>query len=88
MVRKLVLCRKQLEQSFNKIGNQHFETISVSESEPLTLECLHFIECCKKRLDPKTNGDEGLKVVTLLSSAQKSIENSGMTITPKIPINS
>jgi UDP-2-acetamido-3-amino-2,3-dideoxy-glucuronate N-acetyltransferase len=33
---------------------------------PLELECEHFINCCKSRLQPITNGEEGLRVLQVL----------------------
>jgi len=42
--------------------------------EPLRQECLHFIDCIKTRTQPKTDGQNGIDVLRVLESAQKSLE--------------
>lgn len=44
---------------FNKIQYN----ITIDDIQPLTIECKHFIECCEKRISPRTSGDDGLKIV-------------------------
>ena len=46
--------------------------IDVKESEPLRNECLHFIDVVNNNSAPLTNGDEGLKVLNVLSAASAS----------------
>lgn len=41
---------------------------------PLELQCLHFLECVKKRKRPLTNGYEGYINVKILEEAQKSLK--------------
>lgn len=53
----------------------------VSMSEPLKLECLHFLECIKNGKEPLSNGTSGLQVVRVLESAQKSMEKGGIPVT-------
>lgn len=53
----------------------------VSMSEPLKLECLHFLECIKNGKEPLSNGMSGLQVVRILESAQKSMEKGGIPVT-------
>ena len=53
------------------------EYIQLPKSEPLHTECAHFLTCCQKRAEPKTNGFEGLQVVRLLQAAEESMENEG-----------
>ena len=43
--------------------------------EPLRLETEHFIDCIVNRLNPTTNGEDGLRVVKVLEAAQRSLEN-------------
>jgi UDP-2-acetamido-3-amino-2,3-dideoxy-glucuronate N-acetyltransferase len=43
----------------------------------LRSECLHFVECCKKRITPKTDGEEGLLSLKVLAAAQASLEKEG-----------
>ncbi len=49
------------------------------ESEPLKAECQHFIECCRSRKTPRTDGNEGGRVLRVLQAAQSSLANNGAT---------
>lgn len=46
-------------------------------TEPLRLECEHFLECILTHKRPQTDGYEGLRVVKIIETAQKSLRNSG-----------
>lgn len=46
--------------------------------EPLRVECLHFLECIREGKQPCSDGRQGLKVVQILESAQKSLLNGGL----------
>lgn len=54
--------------------------IPLDVSEPLKLECAHFINCIKNDQAPLTDGQEGLRVLRVLDAAQKSLQS-------KSPIN-
>ena len=56
------------------------KTIFYSADFPLIRECQHFIRCCEKREQSKTNGDEGVRVIELLTHLQTSLENNGKEI--------
>jgi len=43
--------------------------------EPLRAECLHFLECIQTRQTPRTNGEEGLRVLTVLQRCQEALED-------------
>ena len=45
------------------------EYIDVAQSEPLKNECQHFIDVVNGRSMPSTDGDEGLRVLNVLSAA-------------------
>ncbi len=49
------------------------EVVPLELMEPLRSECLHFLECVQTREDPRTNGEEGLRVLTVLHECQKAI---------------
>ncbi len=53
------------------------ESISVEKSEPLKNECQHFVECIAENKQPLTDGSEGLRVLKVLSQAQKHLESTG-----------
>lgn len=48
--------------------------IDLTES-PLLKECKHFVNCCENRVNPITDGSEGVNVLTVLNGLQKSLEN-------------
>ena len=54
---------------------------SVPFLEPLRLECEHFLLCCKNRSAPKTDGQEGLRVIKVLKAIQESLSSSMVTTT-------
>jgi predicted dehydrogenase len=49
----------------------------IKVSEPLRLECLHFLECVKTRRRPVSDGYDGLRVVKVLDAAQRSLKANG-----------
>jgi len=49
----------------------------VETTEPLQLECRHFIDCILKNKRPETDGINGLNVVKILEAAEKSLKNNG-----------
>lgn len=51
------------------------EPVPVDSSEPLRNECLHFLECVRTRNDPRTDGEEGLRVLTVLQQCQEALES-------------
>ena len=57
------------------------EVIKVSAEEPLRRECQNFIESIESRKRPKTDSHKGLQVLEILSSCQKSLEETGRIIT-------
>jgi predicted dehydrogenase len=48
--------------------------------EPLRMECQHFIDCIRDRQRPRTDGRNGLAVVSLLEAAQHSLAEKGACI--------
>ena len=48
--------------------------VSLTPSEPLKEECLHFYEMMISGEKPRTDGEEGLSVLTVLNAAQKSMK--------------
>ena len=48
--------------------------IKVEQDEPLRAECAHFLECLKTRQKPRTDGEEGLRVLKILNASQESLE--------------
>ena len=46
------------------------------KSEPLKNECIHFLDKIEDRGEPRTNGEEGLKVLRVLNGCQRSLESN------------
>jgi predicted dehydrogenase len=53
---------------------------SIRMKEPLRAEAEHFIQCVESRKEPKTGGQDGLRVVNILVAAQQSLEKKGTPI--------
>jgi len=51
--------------------------IEFSPSEPLRLECEHFLECLQTRRTPKTDGHDGWRVLKVLEASQRSLSMNG-----------
>jgi UDP-2-acetamido-3-amino-2,3-dideoxy-glucuronate N-acetyltransferase len=58
------------------------EPVIMPETEPLKNECSHFIDCCRDRRIPRTDGHEGLRVLTVLQAAQLSLDSNGAAVDP------
>lgn len=48
--------------------------------EPLKKECEHFIDCIVNDKTPMTDGQNGLRVVKVLTAAQESLKNGGKVV--------
>jgi len=79
---KLVLYHHSIEWQ-NKVPIVHKvlgKSIDISELEPLKNECEHFIEVVENRLQPRTNGLEGRRVLQILEKSQESFNKGGEKI--------
>ncbi|MEO0129205.1 MAG: Gfo/Idh/MocA family oxidoreductase [candidate division WOR-3 bacterium] len=56
------------------------EIVPFEMAEPLKLECQHFLDCVTNGKIPFTDGDEGLRVLQILASAQRSLNNNGQKV--------
>ncbi len=52
----------------------------IDMSEPLKLECQHFLECVQTRANPLSDARDGLRVVRILEAAQRSMEMDGVPV--------
>lgn len=50
------------------------QAIALEAAEPLELEVRHFLDCIRTGARPRTDGEEGRRVLEVLASAQASIE--------------
>ena len=51
------------------LNKSEIEYIKIEESEPLSNECRHFIDVVNQEITPITNGEEGLRVLNVLTAA-------------------
>lgn len=68
----------------NTFGDFHFSyrygdiTIpNIRFTEPLRVECNHFLECILTHKKPQTDGYNGLRVLKIIEAAQRSLRNRG-----------
>lgn len=55
-------------------------TLFFPEMEPLKEELLHFVDCVRSRKTPRTDGENGLRVLRVLDACQRSIESNGQPV--------
>jgi UDP-2-acetamido-3-amino-2,3-dideoxy-glucuronate N-acetyltransferase len=48
--------------------------MALALEEPLKAECLHFLDCVRTRRQPRTDADEGLRVLRVLQQCQQALE--------------
>jgi UDP-2-acetamido-3-amino-2,3-dideoxy-glucuronate N-acetyltransferase len=56
--------------------------ISVTQCEPLREECRHFLECIETRQTPRTDAQEGLRVLSVLQRCQEALEAPTRPVVP------
>jgi len=69
--------------SFGEALSLRFGDISIpyiKMTEPLKLECQHFLDCILNNQTPRSDGRDGLRVVKVLQAAQESLDKSGMPV--------
>ncbi len=54
--------------------------VPVDMAEPLRMECQHFLSCIQEEKKSKTDGSEGLRVLSILNAAQRSLNLAGKNI--------
>ncbi|MBX3016020.1 MAG: Gfo/Idh/MocA family oxidoreductase [Caldilineaceae bacterium] len=52
----------------------------IDMQEPLKLECAHFVECIRTGQRPLTDGENGLRVVSVLEAGQQSLETGNQKV--------
>ena len=75
---KLGLYKHSIKFSSNipSIEKAELEYLKVSQSEPLSNECKHFLEIIRGTVAPLTNADEGLRVLRVLSASSSDRKNN------------
>ena len=52
----------------------------IEETEPLKLECQHFVDCIARQTAPRTDASSGIRVVSVLEAADRSIRGGGRPV--------
>ncbi|MCJ7578846.1 MAG: Gfo/Idh/MocA family oxidoreductase [candidate division Zixibacteria bacterium] len=52
----------------------------IESTEPLKVECQHFIDCVQNRKAPRSDGRDGLRVLKVLDVAQRSLKMGGSPV--------
>jgi len=60
---------------------ENAEVVEFEMTEPLQIECQHFLDCLASRQKPKTDGENGLRVLKVLEHCQESLEQGGERLT-------
>lgn len=60
-----------------KIHSGDISIPRIDMSEPLHNECAHFVECVLENVTPRTDGENGLRVIRVLEAAQESLLKNG-----------
>jgi UDP-2-acetamido-3-amino-2,3-dideoxy-glucuronate N-acetyltransferase len=55
-------------------------TLFFPETEPLREELAHFVDCVRSRKKPRTDGENGLRVLRVLDACQRSVESNGQPV--------
>jgi predicted dehydrogenase len=58
----------------------------LDESEPLKVECRHFVDCVEAGERPRSNAEEGLAVVAVLEAACESLRRNGAQVHVGYPV--
>lgn len=75
--------RKDTDASYPEIISLRFGDIVIPKipaSEPLSLECAHFVDCVLDNKPVRSDGRDGLQVVQILEAGQKSLNNNGAPV--------
>jgi len=60
-----------------------FQVVAIEQGEPLKLELQHFIDCVESRKKPKTDGNEGMRVLKVLETAEQPFLNKASAKFPQ-----
>jgi predicted dehydrogenase len=79
--RKLTIYDKGFDEDYSSYGEYiarsgDVSSPRVSNEEPLRIECRHFVDCVRDGLEPRSNGESGLRVVRVLERLQRSLTES------------
>ncbi len=53
---------------------------NIKNQEPLKIECQHFVDCILNNKIPRSDGNDGLRVLRVLNAAQESLKKGGAPV--------
>ncbi len=62
------------ENNFPVANRAESQSVQLDALEPLRQECIHFLESIQTRIPPRTDGEEGLRVLTVLQQCQQALD--------------
>lgn len=69
------------EEQFHASYRHGGETICpITWREPLLVECEHFADCIRNQKQPRSDGQQGVNVIKVLETAQRSLQNGGVEL--------
>lgn len=76
---KLMMYDKQIAMDNGnfEVKQPQGQAVPYTAVEPLEVECQHFIECVQTRQAPRTPGEDGVAVLQVLQSCQRSLQMNG-----------
>jgi len=86
MYDKAAAIKQDISTSYAEVISLRFGDIvipKVAATEPLALECGHFIDCVLDGKPIRSDGVDGLRVVRILEAGQKSLKSNGEPINPE-----
>jgi len=61
-------------------SKEEADVVTVLSEEPLKAECQHFLECIENKQQPRTDGQEGLRVLKILQASQAALDDNECNI--------
>jgi predicted dehydrogenase len=79
--RKIEIYDKGFDQDWSSYGEYiarsgDIHSPRISNEEPLRIECRHFVECIAEGREPRSGAVSGLRVVRVLETLQRSLEET------------
>ncbi len=72
---KLVLYSHQVDLSVPLVNKSSGEIVELDDTEPLRIECEHFLECIDEERRPLTDGQGALRVLKVIKDCQESLDD-------------
>lgn len=72
VAQKVIIYKKGVDEQLNN-RDQGSEVVDMETSQPLKIECEHFLNCLQTREKPRSDGWNGVAVVEILEKAQEAL---------------